>query len=266
MNTPLIVVPARWGSTRLPGKPLVPIAGRTLLERVLRVAERSAEIAGGCAILVATDDERIVAHANALGHRAVMTSPSIASGSDRALAAARTMSSPPDIVLNLQGDAPFTPPAAVAQLIAAIRHGATVATASGALSWIDLDALRAHKLRSPFSGTTCIRGLDGNALWFSKHIIPQLRNEDVLREASPMSPILRHLGIYCYTLEALGRFSAAPPSYHEQLEQLEQLRFFDLGIDIRVELVTFSQTALSGIDTKEDVHLAEAMISQYGDA
>jgi 3-deoxy-manno-octulosonate cytidylyltransferase (CMP-KDO synthetase) len=111
----LIVIPARFGSTRLPGKPLLPIAGRTLLERVTAVARVAAAMAGGCRVVVATDDPRIAEHARAIDAEVVMTAIELNSGSSRACAAARALDNLPDLVINLQGDAPLWPPAVVAR-------------------------------------------------------------------------------------------------------------------------------------------------------
>lgn len=264
--TDLIVIPARYGSTRLPGKPLVPIAGRTLLERVVSVARRAAGIAGDCAVVVATDDPRIADLAATLGCEAAMTSAAISSGSGRACAVAAMRADHPEIVVNLQGDAPFIPPEMVATLITAAR-GATAAciTPVVALDWPALDAMRAHKRHSPFSGTTCIRGEGGRAFWFSKAIIPAIRDEARLRAEGPISPVFRHLGLYAYRFAALRQFEATPPGVYEQLEGLEQLRFLEMGLDILTVEVAPPVHAMSGIDTAQDVELAEALIGQFGD-
>jgi 3-deoxy-manno-octulosonate cytidylyltransferase (CMP-KDO synthetase) len=262
----LIVVPARYGSTRLPGKPLLRIAGRTLLDRVTRVARAAATLAGGADVVVATDDGRIAAHARDLGVEAVMTAPEIASGSGRAHAAAMTRSPRPDVVVNLQGDAPFVPPAMVAALLGAMRAGdAAVATPVVRLDWAALDALRAHKAGAPFSGTTCIRAQDGRALWFSKSIIPAIRNEAVLRSAGDPSPVWQHVGLYAYRSPALAAFEAAAPSVYERLEGLEQLRFLELGLDIVTIVVEPPRHAMGGIDAPADVARAEAAIARLGD-
>lgn len=262
----LIVIPARFGSKRLPGKPLMTIAGRTLLERVLHVARRAAEEMRGVEIVVATDDQRIFDHARALGADVVMTATEISSGTGRALAAAEAMPFQPEIIVNLQGDAPFVPPDAIIRLLeAARRHDADVTTPVVPLGWDELDALRDHKRETPFSGTTCARAQGGRALWFSKTIIPAIRDEQSLRQSMPLSPVLRHLGLYAYRLNALRRFETARPSFYEQLEGLEQLRFLELGMHIQTIDVERPRRSMSGIDTAEDIVLAEKVIAQDGD-
>ncbi|MEW9855335.1 3-deoxy-manno-octulosonate cytidylyltransferase [Novosphingobium sp. M1R2S20] len=265
MTADLIVIPARFGSTRLPGKPLLKIAGRTLLERVTEVAHAAAEQAGACDVVVATDDTRIAEYARNLGVEVVMTAESLNSGSARAHAAALTRPSLPQRVINLQGDAPFIPAALVAGLIAALRdNDADVATPVYRLDWSRLDRLRAHKLAAPFSGTTCVRGTDGRALWFSKSILPAMRDEAKLRE-DPASPVWQHLGLYGYRMAALEWFAATEPTPYEQLEGLEQLRFLESGWTVTTIEVPPPQHALSGIDTPADIAQAEDAIARLGD-
>ena len=264
--TDLIVIPARYGSTRFPGKPLIRIAGRTLLERVVGLARQAVRGMDEVRIVVATDHDAIVDHATAIGCDAVMTDPAIASGTGRALAAARTMNEPPRIVVNLQGDAPFVPATAVAALFDCLASGAAdVATPIVALGWDALDALREHKKQAPFSGTTCVRAPDGRALWFSKTILPALRNEAALRAQAPASPVFRHLGLYGYRYAALEVFEAAQPSHYEALEGLEQLRLLELGVAIQTVEVEQQRIPISGIDTPEDAALAERLIAELGD-
>jgi 3-deoxy-manno-octulosonate cytidylyltransferase (CMP-KDO synthetase) len=261
----LIVIPARFGSTRLPGKPLVRIAGRTLLERVIDIARRAAAQIGHCEVLVATDDPRIEAHAADIGCEAAMTDSAIASGSGRACAAALMRARRPGIVVNLQGDAPFVSPEVLAQMIAAAREcKEDCITPVVRLDWPALDAMRAHKRAEPFSGTTCARMPDGRALWFSKTILPAIRDEARVR-TEPLSPVYGHIGLYAYRLDALERFEATPPTPYEQLEGLEQLRFLETGMTIRTVAVTQPAHAMTGIDTQADVILAEELIAQWGD-
>lgn len=262
----LIVVPARYSSTRLPGKPLLPIAGRTLLQRVVAIARTAAELAGDCTVVVATDDPRIADHAQAIGADWVMTPESCNSGSSRACVAAQAQARKPGLVINLQGDAPFVPPSVVAELLSALRTSAAdVATPVYRLDWARLDALRAHKAKAPFSGTTCIRASDGRALWFSKSILPAIRDEDKLRTAGPLSPVWQHLGLYGYRMAALEWFGAAPQGEYEVLEGLEQLRFLEAGRTIATVEVDPPSHAMSGIDTPADLALAEETIARLGD-
>ena len=264
--TDLIVIPARYGSTRLPGKPLHPISGRRLLERVVAVAVAAARELGDAEVLVATDDTRIADAAESMGIEAAMTSPEISSGSGRALAAAEVTGRRPGLILNLQGDAPFTSPAHIVAIAQAARaSGADVTTPVVHLDWARLDALRKHKETTPASGTTCIRAADGKALWFSKAVLPYLRKEEALRAAGPLSPVLQHIGLYCYRRAALEAFEAAVQSTYEQLEGLEQLRLIELGLTIRAEIVASARITMSGVDSPADVERAERLIAEHGD-
>lgn len=261
----LIVIPARFGSSRLPGKPLIKLAGRTLLERVLAVAQTAAAAAGQCEVVVATDDNRIAQLARSLGAFVAMTSSEVASGTDRAYAAALQWPQKPNRVVNLQGDSPFIPAAVVTALLQALRDGtANVVTPVFQLDWDRLERLRIHKQTNPFSGTTCVRDRNGHALWFSKSILPAIRNETRLK-ADAFSPVWQHLGLYAYTVAALKWFSAAEPSHYESIEGLEQLRFLENGWKVSTLPVDVPSYLLSGIDTSEDLAKAEDSISRFGD-
>ena len=262
----LIVIPARYGSTRFPGKPLVKIAGVMMLERVATIAARAALEVPDTQVVIATDDRRIMEVAQDLGHQAVMTPSDIESGTDRVLAVIDALGLDPKAILNLQGDAPFTPISCITALLQAARASDSgVVTPVRQLSWNSLDDLRAHKRQTPFSGTSCIRRADGRAVWFSKNIIPAIRNEEKRRQSDAASPVLQHLGLYAYKLDALRRFAAAPPSYYEVMEGLEQLRFLELGIDILAIDVDVPERLSSGIDTQADVEAAEEMLLKHGD-
>lgn len=216
-------------------------------------------------LIVATDDDAIADHAAAVGCDAVLTDSAIATGSGRALAAAMAQPQPPRFVVNLQGDSPFQPQGALAAVIDALEAGAQVATPVIALDWNALDALRDHKLRSPFSGTTCARASDGRALWFSKTIIPAIRGEEQLRARSPLSPVWRHVGLYGYAFDALARFEASAPTELETLEGLEQLRLLELGIPVMTVAVDPPRFDSSGIDTEADIARVERLIAEHGD-
>lgn len=262
----LIVIPARYGSTRLPGKPLHPIAGRLLLERVAAVAVAAARELGDAEVLVASDDERILAAARGLGLEAVITAREITSGSGRALAALRATGRSAGLVVNLQGDAPFTAPEHIVEIVRTARKSAAdVTTPVVQLDWARLDALVEHKRTTPASGTTCIRDGTGRAVWFSKTVLPFMRKEAELRAAGALSPVLQHIGLYCYRTPALEAFEAAPQSRYEQLEGLEQLRLIELGLDIRAVIVPPARITMSGVDSPADAERAERLIGEFGD-
>lgn len=257
----LVVIPARGGSVRLPRKPLRPIAGMTLLHRAILAAQ--AGMAGTDArLLVATDDEDVAAHAAAIGAEAVMTDAAIASGSGRALAAARIAAPEATRIVNFQGDAPFLPPAALPALLAATDP---VTTPVVRLGWAELDRLREAKLETPSSGTTCVMAADGRALWFSKQVLPAIRDEPGLRARAPLSPVFRHVGLYAYARDVLERFEATPPTALERLEGLEQLRLIEMGVAIRAIPVAPARFDLGGIDTEADIARAETLIAAHGD-
>ena len=258
-----IIIPARFGSTRFPGKPLHPIAGVSMLARTVDAARRAAE-ASGAVVLVATDDKRIEAHCAEIGVQSVMTDPALASGTDRVRAAAEMAAAGADFVVNLQGDAPFTPPQQVAAVIENAAKG-DVVTPVVRLSWEALDALRARKKATPFSGTTCIRGVDGKAIWFSKSILPAMRKEDKLRAAGGPSPVYQHIGLYGYSRGALERIAGMAPSIYEELEGLEQLRFLENGLTIHAVEVEPSELPSAGIDSPEDVAHVEQFLSDGRD-
>ena len=262
----LIVVPARYASQRLPGKPLIGIAGRSMVSRVAAMAAKAADALGDATSVVATDDARIEAHCRDLGIAVVMTDPALPSGTDRALAAADALGVEPEIVVNLQGDSPFTPPAHVTAVAEAARlSGADAATPYVRLSWGDLDKFRLHKIETPFSGTTLVHDRNGRALWFSKNLIPAMRKEMALRARDELSPVCRHIGLYAYRLDALRRYVSLPEGYYEQLEGLEQLRLLENGMTIQCVAVEPGRIAIPGIDTAEDVALAERLVAEHGD-
>lgn len=259
----VIVIPARYASTRFPGKPLHPINGVSMLARTVAAARKAGE-ATGARVLVATDDDRIAAHAREIGAEPVMTDPDLPSGTDRCRAAMEIAAPEADFIVNLQGDAPFTPPAHVSALIDSATR-ADVVTPVINLTWDALDALREHKKSTPFSGTTCIRADDGRAIWFSKNILPAIRSEGKMRTAGPLSPVFQHVGLYGYTRAALERIAALKPSRYEELEGLEQLRFLENGLSVFAVPVAASELPSAGIDTPQDVAKAEAALQRLGD-
>ena len=258
-----IIIPARYGSTRFPGKPLALIGGQSMLARVVALARSIASEFENCGVYVTTDDARIADHANEIGVECLMTSEDCQSGSDRALQAAKQLPAQPDFIINLQGDAPLTPPDALRNVIKAFQNdpSLSVVTPVHALSWDDLDRLRENKKATPFSGTCAVLDASNNALWFSKNIIPAIRKEEAMREDSTTSPVFQHMGLYGFNIKALEKFCALPQGHYEQLEGLELLRLIENKIPIHcVEIDTPSGTLQSGIDTPEDLERAEALL------
>jgi 3-deoxy-manno-octulosonate cytidylyltransferase (CMP-KDO synthetase) len=262
----LIIIPARYGSTRLPGKPLALISGKTLLSRVVDVAKETARRQPNVQVIVATDDPRIEAHCRELQVQSVMTDPECATGTDRVLAAAKKLSERPDFVLNLQGDAPFTPPDFLEALIEHTKKvpHLEMVTPVCRLSWEELDKLRENKKKTPFSGTTAIVDNEGRALWFSKGVLPQIRDEEKWRKKGPQSPVFGHIGLYGYTIPFLEQYVKWPMGHYEALEGLEQLRVLENGGSIHAVIVDYKgRPRMSGVDSPEDVVRAEKVIAEH---
>lgn len=258
MSKIAIIIPARYGSTRFPGKPLAMIAGRSMLGRVVDLARLVAQEYEDVAVYVTTEDQRIADHAAEIGVPCLMTGE-CATGSDRVLAAAKQLDDTPDFILNLQGDAPLTPPQALQAMIAAFLNDpqVSVVTPVHRLSWDGLDRLRENKKTTPFSGTTVVRRPDGSAVWFSKNILPAIRKEDRTIE---VSPVYQHMGLYGYSYAALEKFCGWPEGHYEALEGLEQLRFLENGVAIQTVEIAVDHLH-SGIDSPEDLARAEAFLS-----
>jgi 3-deoxy-manno-octulosonate cytidylyltransferase (CMP-KDO synthetase) len=246
-----VVIPARYASTRLPGKPLLDIGGRTMIQRVVEQACAS----GADEVLVATDDERIAAavHDPRRPARdiAVLTDPGLPSGTDRVavVAAARGWSAE-TVVVNVQGDEPFLPPALVGQVADLLErdlaaHIATLATPIGSLEeFMDPNVVKV------------VTSLDGTALYFSRAPIPWSRDGAPAGLASQreFAGAMRHVGLYAYRAGALKRITCLPPTALEQREKLEQLRALEHGI--RIVVGTCTERPAPGVDTAADLERA----------
>ena len=258
-----IIIPARYGSKRFPGKPLAILAEKSMLERVIEIACQAALDFDQIEVIVATDDARIAEHSENLGVKTIMTSLGCTTGTDRCLEAVQQLSYRPDFVLNLQGDAPFTP----VHFLTALLNSAiedphlAIATPAVALDWATLDQWRRHKITTPFSGTSVVFDKNDNALWFSKDIIPAIRNEKELREKNELSPVFQHIGLYLYRYDILEKYVAMPQTPYEILEELEQLRLLENNIQIRIITVKHQgPIPPSGIDSLDDLTRAEAFM------
>jgi 3-deoxy-manno-octulosonate cytidylyltransferase (CMP-KDO synthetase) len=256
----VIIIPARYGSTRFPGKPLALIAGKSLVRRVYDVAV-AAGAAVGAEVVVATDDARILEHVQEFGGRAVMTPAACRNGTERALAAVEALQVTPDVVVNLQGDAPLTPPWVVAEVlrVMAADDGVQMATPAVRFTAAELEAFTASKAKGQVGGTTVTFDQRGNALYFSKSIIPFVRNA-----AEPV-PVFRHIGLYAYRLPTLRQLVATAPTPLEEVEGLEQLRALESGIPVRVVPVDTRGRRSWPVDSPEDVAMVEAIIAEQGE-
>jgi 3-deoxy-manno-octulosonate cytidylyltransferase (CMP-KDO synthetase) len=238
------IIPARWGSTRFPGKSLAPILGRPLIgwvvERV-RLARRLSDVA------VATDDERIRRTVEDLGVRAIMTRADHPSGTDRVAEAAA--GSRAEVVVNIQGDEPMVDPGLIDRLVDAMLEDASwdMATAAAPVR-------NAEELSSP-SVVKVVWGDRGQALYFSRSVIPFVRDAEPGRVDRALH--WRHLGIYAYRADFLARLVRTPESALEKAERLEQLRALHVGARIRV--VQTDDSGI-GIDTPQDIPYVERLI------
>ncbi|MEK7802696.1 MAG: 3-deoxy-manno-octulosonate cytidylyltransferase [Pseudomonadota bacterium] len=261
-----IIIPARYASTRFPGKPLANLNGKAVLHHVYDVAVSAAANLPNVSVHITTDDTRISDYCAMHEIPTIMTVGDYQTGTDRVMAAAHQLPSLPDFIVNLQGDAPLTPPDFVAAIIKGHHEfpASDIITPVVQLSWDELDFLRISKETTPFSGTTAIVGDNGQAIWFSKNIIPAIRKEESLRKQSELSPVYRHIGLYGYKWNALQTFVATPPSQYEELEGLEQLRALEAGLTIQAIHVNYNGLpAMTGIDSPEDLVRAEFLLQKH---
>lgn len=242
------VIPARYASTRLPGKPLVDIGGKSMVQRVLEQARRCAALAE---VVVATDDARIMDHVLAIGGRAVLTAATHPSGTDRCWEALEQLGGKAyDGVVNIQGDEPFIVPEQVGEVCQCLMQpGVSIATlAQEVTSDQDLDDPGEVLI------TTDVRM---NALYFSRAAIPFLRNAG----AGPRHlrfRYLKHVGLYAYSTHALERIVKLPPSSLELAESLEQLRWLEHGIPVRIGLTAHPSFC---VDTPADLEEARRRVA-----
>lgn len=254
-----VIIPARLHSSRLPEKPLALLGSTPLIGHVVQQARKALSPYPSIPIIVACDDPRIADVATAYGAECVDTERDLQSGTERVYQAACRLGRPLDYVINLQGDAPFIPASALHQLIhGCLSQQHPYMTCATRLDWEALHAFREHKKRSPSSGTTAILVHD-KGLWFSKQIIPAIRDEDTLKALSPWSPVWRHLGIYAYHIDFLTQYVAWPQGYYESIESLEQLRALEQGHPPTVFPVTVDQRHYFSIDTPTDLERAQEL-------
>ncbi len=258
-----IVIPARFASCRFPGKALAPIRGQDGTSRPL--VEWSHQAARGVTaasrICVATDDDRIARTVIAFGGEALLTPESCLNGTER-IAACLGQLPGVDLLVNLQGDALLTPPAYVDALIAhmAANPDAQVGTVAVRCTGETYRHLAADAAQGRIGGTTVVLDAAGDALYFSKRILPFLPDGI---EPDKDSPVLLHLGLYAYRREALRRYAEAGPTMLEMAEGLEQLRFLVHGMKIAVLVLPEPQAPIVEVNNPSDIAIVEGIMSRH---
>lgn len=246
-----VVIPARYGSTRLPGKPLLNIAGKQMIAHVCERAEE----AEADEIIVATDDQRIFQAVDDLGIKAVMTRADHQSGTERIAEVARLCGWADDeIIVNLQGDEPLIPPAYIRDVAKALADQQQAGIATLAAQIAD-----SEEIFNP-NAVKVVLNHAGYALYFSRAPIPWERDAFTLSGGTPSGvvPYLRHIGMYAYTVDFLSRYCLWDASKLESVESLEQLRILWYGEAIRVKIV--DTTPVAGVDTQEDLMRVEQVL------
>jgi 3-deoxy-manno-octulosonate cytidylyltransferase (CMP-KDO synthetase) len=232
------IIPARYSATRLPGKPLADICGKPLIQYVYDQARKSELLED---VIVATDDERILEAVEEFGGKAVMTSPTHPSGTDRCAEVARQIDC--DFVINIQGDEPLIPPEVIDKVAEALMESDEEIPMTSAAT------IANEEERENSNVVKVVTDQKGIALYFSRSPIPFYRN--------PVAPTLRHIGIYGYRKDFLLKFVSLPQTPLEKTESLEQLRALEHGFKIKIVLVDYSPV---GVDTPEDLERVRKLL------
>lgn len=261
----LIVIPARYASTRYPGKPLVALKGssgvaRSLIERSWHAA---CAVKGVDRVVVATDDLRIKQASEAFGAEVVMTSPDCVNGTERCAEAHAVLGGGYDIVVNLQGDAPLTPHWFVESLVTGLQAApkAEIATPVLRCDGATLNAFLTDRKAGRVGGTTAVFAADNSAMYFSKEVIPF--TSKTYGDADP-TPVFHHVGVYAYRPKTLSAYPSWTAGPLETLEGLEQLRFMENGRAVLCVEVEARGRAFWELNNPEDVPKIEAMMADMG--
>ena len=254
----LAVIPARYGSTRFPGKPLAKIADQMMVERVWRIA---AAADGVDRVVVATDDQRIVKAVEAAGGEAVMTDEHCRNGTERALDALKRLKSDAEIIINVQGDAPLIPPWVIGDVATTLRDNPDMPMATPAVALpAETEArMRVDKANGSASGTTVVFDKTLRAMYFSKNVIP------FRRKAETGAPVFQHIGLYGYRRDTLEQLVDLEPTPLEMTESLEQLRALENGIPIQIVLTDYRGRSAWSVDSPEDAVRVEEIIKREGE-
>jgi 3-deoxy-manno-octulosonate cytidylyltransferase (CMP-KDO synthetase) len=261
----LVVIPARYASTRYPGKPLVGLTGATghsmsLIERSWRTAK---QIDGIARVVVATDDQRIKLAAESFGAEVVMTSTECNNGTERCAEVIGKIDGSYEIVVNFQGDAPLTPPWFVEDMLTQMKHDVTALVATPVLRCDGkmLNALLADRKAGRVGGTTAVFATNGHAMYFSKEVIPFTSK---IYAADESTPVFHHVGVYAYRALALQDYTKLPAKSFEALEGLEQLRFLENGKSVLCVVVDAKGRQFWELNNPSDVPKIESMMLEMG--
>ncbi len=261
----LIVIPARYASTRYPGKPLVELrgAGGEAKSLIRRSWDAAREVNGIDKVVVATDDARIADASKAFGAEVVMTATTCQNGTERCAETLKHLGEGYDIVVNLQGDAPLTPAWFIEDLVQGLRDNpnADVATPVLRTEGRALNGLLQDRREGRVGGTTAVFGADNNALYFSKEVIPFTGR--TYGDADE-TPVFHHVGVYAYRPSALAAYTSWPAGPLEQLEGLEQLRFLERGVPMLCVEVAAKGRQFWELNNPQDVPRIEAMLKEMG--
>jgi 3-deoxy-manno-octulosonate cytidylyltransferase (CMP-KDO synthetase) len=261
----LVVIPARFASTRYPGKPLVQLkgAGGASKSLVQRSWEAACAVQGVDRVVVATDDMRIHDAAKTFGAEVVMTSETCANGTERCAEAHKALGGGYEIVVNLQGDAPLTPHWFVEALVDGLKSApqAGVATPVLRCNGAALNGLLADRKSGRVGGTTAVFAQDKTALYFSKEVIPYV---NATFENDSLTPVYHHVGVYAYRPDALAAYPTWSSGPLEGLEGLEQLRFMENSRSVLCVEVDAQGRQFWELNNPEDVPKIESMMASMG--
>ena len=257
----LIVIPARYDSSRFPGKPLVNLKGVTGQAKPLikRTWEAAMKVKDVDKVVVATDDLRISKVVKEFGGEVLLTSPDWRNGTERCSEASEYFANKYDLVVNLQGDAPLTPNWFIEALINTFRNASdqNILTPALRCNSSEIAALKADRQANRVGGTTVVFGTKKQALYFSKEVIPWYD-----RSADSTPPVYLHVGVYAYTPKALSWYAKKPPGQLEQNEGLEQLRFLEYGKAIHCVEVNSKGRPMWELNNPSDIEIIERYLKQ----
>lgn len=257
----VIIIPARYASTRYPGKPLAELTQKDGSKKsLIRMSwEAAMQVAGVDAVYVATDDDRIKAAAEAFGAEVIMTSEACENGTARCADALKNAGLEADLIVNLQGDAPLTPAWFVEDLIAAMKADpeAQVATPVLQCDPLTYGHFVEDRKAGRVGGTTAVFDAKGHALYFSKEVLPYI---DAHKVPAQDIPVYHHVGVYAYRPQALADYASWPESQLEKLEGLEQLRFLYNGAAVRCVIVEGKGRVFWELNNPEDIPRIESVL------